>query len=196
MYNTQVGQELLHTVSDRERALSSISTYFRALADDLAVWHMANTDKPNAVTSAQWFAADVIPTLEEWQGFCAQQRESWWSKAATSWETYEEWWNRVGTLRALARAHGICLQSVEPRPLPKTIWQRSEEGKGSEATAILGVLKIGAFAALTLMGAVSLFAVVRDMRDHRRLNFSNTTRSSSGVKLRKKKSSERSSPVE
>jgi hypothetical protein len=161
---TQVGQEIIHTVADRMRAVTSLSTYFRVLVDDLATWQMANTAAPNASTSAQWFAADVTPTLEEWRGFVAQQEASWWTKAATSWETYEEWWNRLRGLRALARAHGILLQSAEPVPLPKTIWQRGAEGKGSEATAILGVLKVGVFTVLTITGALSMFMVLRDLR--------------------------------
>lgn len=161
---TQVGQEFFHTAADRVRAIATLSTYFKTLADDLSTWLMANVDKADASVSAQWFAADVTPTLEEWRAFVAHQGESWWTKAATSWETYEEWWDRLRTLRALARAHGILLQSAEPVPLPKTIWQRGAEGKGSEATAILGVLKVGVFAALTLTGAVSLLAIIRDSR--------------------------------
>lgn len=161
---TQVGQEFFHTVADRMRALSTLATYFTVLVTDLSTWQLANVDKPQASTSAQWFAADVTPTLEEWRAFVGHQEESWWTKAATSWETYEEWWDRLRMLRSLARAHGILLQSAEPVPLPKTIWQRGAEGKGSEATAILGVLKVGVFAALTITGAVSLLAILRDLR--------------------------------
>ena len=161
---TQVGQEFFHTAADRMRAIATLSTYFKTLAEDLSTWLMANVNKANASTSAQWFAVDVTPTLEEWGIFVAHQNESWWTKAATSWETYEEWWDRLRTLRSLARAHGILLQSAEPVPLPKTIWQRGAEGKGSEATAILGVLKVGVFAALTITGAVSLLAILRDLR--------------------------------
>lgn len=160
----QVGQEFFHTSSDRVRAIATLSTYFKTLVEDLSTWLRANTHKENASTVAQWFAADVTPTLEEWATFVAHQNESWWTKAATSWETYEEWWDRLRTLRALARAHGILLQSVEPVPLPKTIWQRGAEGKGTEATAILGVLKVGVFAALTITGAVSLLAILRDLQ--------------------------------
>lgn len=161
---TQVGQEFFHTSADRMHAIAALSTYFKSLSDDLATWQMANANKPNASTSAQWLAADVTPLLEEWRSFVAHQNGSWWKKAATSWETYEEWWDRLRTLRSLARAHGILLQSSEPVPLPKTIWQRGAEGKGSEATAILGVLKVGVFTALSITGAVSLFAILRDLR--------------------------------
>ena len=96
--------------------------------------------------------------------------KSWWTKLATSWETFEQWWERLKQLRSQARAHGIALQSAEPIPLPKTIWQQGAEGKGSEATAVLGVLKIGALSALTIMGAAGLFAAVHSLRSRARVS--------------------------
>jgi len=161
---TQIGQELIHTVADRVRAIAQLSTGFRALVNDLAVWQMSNQDHPEASKTAQWLAADVTPTLEEWNEFVAHEKKSWWTKFATSWDTFEQWWDRLKQLRSLARAHGITLQSVEPVPLPKTIWQQSAEGKGSEATAIIGVLKIGALTALGIMGAAGLYAAIRGLR--------------------------------
>ena len=161
---TQIGQELFHTAADRDRAGAQLSSGFRALANDLAVWLTSNEEQPNATTTAQWIAADVTPTLEEWKAFAAREQKSWWTKIATSWETFEGWWDRLKQLRSLARAHGVTLQSAEPVPLPKTIWQHSEEGKGSEATAILGVLKIGAFTALSLMGVAGLYSAIRGLR--------------------------------
>jgi hypothetical protein len=161
---TEIGQELVHTVADRVRAIAQLSTGFRALVNDLAVWQTSNKNHPDASKTAQWLAADVTPTLEEWNEFVAHEKKSWWTKLATSWDTFEQWWDRLKQLRSLARAHGIILQSVEPVPLPKTIWQLSAEGKGSEATAVLGVLKIGAFTALGIMGAAGLYAAIRGLR--------------------------------
>lgn len=160
---TEIGQELFHTVADRERAAAQLSTGFSALASDLAVWQTTNASKPEASQIAQWLAADVTPTLQEWKQFLEHEQRSWWTKLATSWETFEQWWDRLKQLRSLARAHGVTLQSAEPVPLPKTIWQKSEEGKGSEATAILGVLKIGALTALGIIGAAGLFSAVRNL---------------------------------
>lgn len=159
-----IGQELFHTVSDRARAITTLSTGFQALSNDLAVWQTANKDLPSATATAQWLHADVTPTLDEWREFVEREGRSWWTKLATNWETFEEWGNRLRQLRSLARAHGIVLQSVEPAELPKTIWQKGAEGKGSEATALLGVLKIGAAAVLTVMGVAGIFAVVRELR--------------------------------
>jgi hypothetical protein len=163
----QIGQELFHTVADRDRALAHLSTGFRALVNDLAVWQTSNKDHPEASKTAQWLAADVTPALEEWRAFVFNAR-SWWTKRATSWETFEGWWDRLKQLRCLARAHGITLQSAEPVPLPKTIWQKSAEGMGSEATAVLGVLKIGAFTALGIMGFAGLYAAIRSLRSRTR----------------------------
>ena len=160
---TQVGQELFHTAADRDRAIEQLSTGFRALANDLAVWLTSNEEHPDATKIAQWIAADVTPTLEEWAAFAAREKKSWWAKIATSWETFESWWKRLKQLRSLARTHGVTLQSADPTPLPKTIWQQGAEGTGSEATAILGVLKIGAFAALGIMGAAGLYGAIRSL---------------------------------
>jgi len=166
---TEIGQELFHTVADREHAIAYLSTGFRALVSDLAIWQASNKDHPDASVNAQWFAADVTPTLEEFNAFAEYERKSWWRKLATSWETFENWWDRLKQLRSLARAHGIMLQSAELLPLPKTIWQKSEEGKGTEATAILGVLKIGAFTMLGIMGVAGLFGAVRNLRSKARI---------------------------
>jgi hypothetical protein len=159
-----VGQELFHGIADRKRATAAISTGFKALANDLAVWQAANVAAPGASSTAQWLAADVTPTLDEWRSFAEHEDKSWWTKIATSWETFEEWLARLRQLRALARAHGVVLQSPEPAELPKTIWQKSAEGKGGEATALLGVLKIGALGILTIMGFAGLYAVIREIR--------------------------------
>lgn len=160
---TQIGHELFHTAADRDRAIAQLSTGFRALASDLSVWLMSNKDHPEASKTAQWLAADVTPTLEEWAAFVAREQKSWWMKFATNWDTFQQWWDRLKQLRSLARARGITLQSADPIPLPKTIWQHGAEGTGSEATAILGVLKIGAFTALGLMGIAGLYAAIRNL---------------------------------
>ena len=159
----QIGQDLFHTVADRDRAIVQLSTGFRSLTNDLAVWLTSNEEQPGATKTAQWIAADITPTLEEWKTFTSREQKSWWTKLATSWETFEGWWKRLKQLRSLARAHGVTLQSADPMPLPKTIWQHSEAGTGSEATAILGVLKIGAFTALGIMGAAGLYAAIRSL---------------------------------
>ena len=61
----QIGQELFHTAGDRDRAIAQLTTGFRALSGDLAVWQTSNMVHPDANKIAQWIAADVTPTLEE-----------------------------------------------------------------------------------------------------------------------------------
>ena len=162
---TIVGQELFHTVADRERAMLQVSTGFKALSDDLALWVARSKTHPAIGSVVHWIAADVTPTLAEWGEFVARENKSWWMRMATSWDTFEHWLGRLKQLRALARAHGVTLQSTEPTSLPKTIWQNADEGNGSEATAILGVLKIGALTVLSIMGAAGLYSAVRGLRE-------------------------------
>ena len=87
--SAQIGQELFHTIADRDRAMALIATGFRALANDLAVWMMSNKAHPDASSIAQWIAADVTSTLAEWGEFLANEKKSWWNKLATSWGTFE-----------------------------------------------------------------------------------------------------------
>jgi hypothetical protein len=160
----QVGQDLVHTAADRDRAVEQISTAFRELADDVAAWLTANPTHQAAPGVARWIVADVTPALAEWGEFVAREKKSWWTKLATNWSTFEGWADRVKQFRSLARAHGVTLHSAEPAPLPKTIWQHTESGNSSEAMAILGVLKIGALTALGIMGAAGLYAAVRNLK--------------------------------
>lgn len=160
----QVGQNLVHTAADRDRAIAQISADFTTLASDLSTWLAANQDHAAAKGVASWIAADITPALAEWSEFVARETKSWWTKLATSWDTFEAWAERVKQFRSLARAHGVTLQSAEPDSLPKTIWQHTQNGNGSEMMAVVGVLKIGALAALSIMGAAGLYAAVRNLR--------------------------------
>lgn len=161
----QVGGEWIHTVADRSHAIDRIATDFQALAHDLTVWMESHRDDPSdaASASAQWLAADVIPTLDEWRAFAERERHSWFTRAATSWATFEDWQERLRRLRELARAHGILLQSADPVPLPKTLWQHGSSGQGSEIAPWVGFLKITIFGAMTLTGIAALYAALRDL---------------------------------
>ncbi len=139
---------------------------FQALSDDLASWmhegKQGDAAAPAAI--AQWITVDVTPTINEWHQFLERQLGSWWSRAATDWGAYEDWWDRLRRLRELARAHGIVLTSPEPVPLPKTIWQRGTSGRGNEAAVTMGLLKMGIAAALGITGIVGFYAILRDIR--------------------------------
>jgi hypothetical protein len=154
----QIGQELFHTVGDRDRAVAHLTTSFHALMNDLSTWLTANQSSPDASTIAHWIDSNVTPVIADWTTFSTQEKNSWWRKAATSWDTFEHWWGKLKQLRDMARVHGVELHSVEPAPLPKTIWQHSEAGEGSEATAVLGVLKIGVLSIIGIMGVIGLYS--------------------------------------
>jgi len=163
----QVGSEWFHSVADRARAVARLDADFKALSDDLATWQTANVSAPTATTTAQWLAADVTPTLTEWNQFAARESSSWFARAATSWEVFEDWQARLRRLRELARAHGVSLQSAEPVDLPKTIWQHGASGTGGELASWMGVLKIAIGAALAITGVVTLYSVVREISSRR-----------------------------
>lgn len=161
----EIGQDLVHTGLDRDRAIAQISADFRLLTSDLSTWLSANPDHIAAKNVASWIAADVTPALAEWGEFVAREKKSWWTKIATSWDTFVSWADRIKQFRALARAHGVTLQTAEPVSLPKTVWQRTQDGNASEGLAVLGVLKIGALAALGIMGAAGLYTAVRNLKN-------------------------------
>jgi hypothetical protein len=160
----QIGGEFFHSIKDRQLAIVRLSSDFRSLVNDLSMWHAANSGAPNASSITQWIAADVTPALDEWREFLKHENKSWWTKAATKWAAFENWQDRIRRLRGLARAHGVTLESQEPEDLPSTIWERGEEGKGGEGAALLGVLKVATAATLGIMGFVTLYAVVRELR--------------------------------
>lgn len=155
----QVGGEWFHSVADRRLAIAQLTSEFQVLANDLAGW--INPRKDTA--AAQWVAADVTPLFEEWRTFADRENASWWTSAATSWEAFEGWHERLRHLRELARAHGIALSSAEPAPLPRTIWQQGAAGQGTAAASWAGVLKVAIAAAIGITGFVGLYAVLRDI---------------------------------
>jgi len=162
----QIGGEWWHSVSDRSLAIDRITTDFQALANDLATWHAANVhddDPKDAAARAQWIAADVTPTINEWHTFADRERASWIRRFVTSWDAFEDWQDRLRRLRELARAHGVTLESPEPVPLPKTVWERGAKGDGTELASWLGLLKIAILAGIGITGAVTLYASAREL---------------------------------
>lgn len=156
----QVGAEWFHSVGDRDRAIAQLSTEWQQLAADL-------DGDPAHHADPAWVKADIAPAIEEWNHFVSRETSSWWTRAATDWQVFEDWQERIKRLRELARARGIVLASPEPHPLPKTVWQRGAEGKGSEPAAWLGILKLGFYAALTLTGAFALYGAVSALRGNK-----------------------------
>ncbi len=166
----QVGAEWWHGTGDRTRAMGQITADLHALVTDLMAQiqmrRRAVEENPSdAATLAfegdtRWLQADVQTALEQWKTFVARESESLWTLIATDWRAFVSWSERIRRLRELARARGFVLTSPDPGPLPKTIWERGEEGEGGPA-AWLGVLKVGVAAALGISGFIGLYTVVR-----------------------------------
>jgi hypothetical protein len=161
-----VGTEWFHTVADRQRAIAQIATDMQTFHDDATaqIAKRAAAGAPDSATDAQWLQIDVMPTLLEWNVFAQRENASWWARAATDWDAFTAWQERLRRLRELARARGIVLQSLEPVPLSKTIWEQGATGQGSTVASVFGVLKLAVMASVGILGAATLYSVLRDLR--------------------------------
>jgi hypothetical protein len=163
----RVGAEWWHSSSDRQAAVAQLSTDFLTFQSDLVA---AIAARAGSLTPEQkrlddaWVSCDVQPTLAEWQAFAARESDSWLTRLTTSWDVFEEWMERLRRLRALARAHGLELQSAEPVDLPRTVWQRGTSGGGSASDTWLGFLKVVVYSAVGITGFATLYSVLRDLR--------------------------------
>jgi hypothetical protein len=149
--------EWFHGASDRAAALGQISADFHAFLGDLNLHATSPAD-------AAWIAAVVKPTIDDWQEFANKQGSSTLSPWVTEWSVYESWQERLRRLRELAHSRGIVLESPDPVPLPKTIWQRGREGEGGGVDVMMGLVKTMLFGVLALTGVVGFYVLVRDVR--------------------------------
>lgn len=163
-----IGAELWHSAEDRLRAVKKIADEFQLFQQDLGAALSARAAaSPGTPTNDEvWVKADILPTLAEWQAFAARETSSWLTRFTTSWETYEDWKDKLRHLRALVRAHGLVLTSPEPAELPKTVWDRGATGTGTGTDTWLGALKVVVLAAVGVTGFVTLYSAVRDLRGH------------------------------
>jgi len=153
----QVGGEFWHGASDRRAAVEQLALDFRVFQNDLTSGQLSPQD-------VAWMALVVTPTLTSWQEFATHELSSGLASAMTEWSVFESWWERLRRLRELARARGIVLESPEPVRLPRTVWERAAAGTGSEADVWISALKTGILGAMALVGAASLYTIVRDFR--------------------------------
>jgi hypothetical protein len=166
----RIGQDWFHGAADRQLALASITADLKALSQDLgddlrerhdeAVAHPDEQAVARLSADIQWVQTEIQPAIENWRKFVDKQAASTWTQVGTDWTVYEEWKDKVRGLRQLARARGFVLHSAEPTELPKTIWQRGAEGEGGFASW-LGIIKLGAAAAVAIAGFASLYAALR-----------------------------------
>lgn len=152
-----MGGEFWHGASDRQAAIDQLDVDISALKHDLTSGDLPPVD-------VAWMAHIVQPTLDSWASFVDHERSSQLAAAMTEWSVFESWWERLRRLRELARSRGITLESPEPVRLPRTVWERAAAGTGSEADVWISALKTGILASMALVGAASLYTVVKDFR--------------------------------
>ena len=154
---TVVAGEFLHGPGDRAAAIGSLSADFAALKRDI----LTSARNPE---DAAWALASVVPQIAAWQGFVDNEKSSMLAPYLTDWSAFVTWQEKLVRLRELAAARGIALTSADPIPLPMTVWERTENGRGSGADRWLTLAKWTVYAALGLMGALSLYAALRAVR--------------------------------
>lgn len=164
----KISGEWFHSGADRKLALDQITAGFQALTGEILHGQHGNRDAARMRALGQWLEVDVAPTIAAWNTFAAREQSSWWVRAATSWETFLGWRERLRNLRQLARAHGIALQSPEPPPLPMTIWEKSDLGTGSEVAPWFGLAKLAIGGAIAVTGAITVYSVAREYTAYRR----------------------------
>ena len=147
-------------ISDREIALVLLEAGFAEFRADVE----PRVDEPGApATRAQWWSADALPVLSDWEAFRAHA-SSWVERAATEWSTYEDWLTVLRQLRSGARAQGLLLSSHEPGRLPETVFERGARGHGSKIEAAWTIGRVLLYTAVGGAGLLSLWALARDLR--------------------------------
>lgn len=149
--------EWFHGPADRSAAVAQLATDYQTLTNDLAQVATSPDD-------AAWTLAVIVPTLEEWRAFVHRVTQSDLASWVTEWTVFETWAERLRRLRELARARGIALESADPVPLPKTIWQRGAGGDGSRFDLLFALLRTVVYGAIAVTGAIGFYSVVRDVR--------------------------------
>lgn len=153
---TVVAGEFFHGGGDRKNALAQLGTDFLTFHNDLV-------KNATLATCAEWIAADVAPTLAEWQNFVARMAATPLAAYVTEWSVFESWFGRLVRLRAAARSKGVVLESADPQPLPQTVWERGATGTGSALDVWIAAGKTAVFGAVAITGIFGFYAIVRDL---------------------------------
>lgn len=131
-----VGSDWFHGAGDRRAALAQLRNDFDHIALDLS---RVPTDAP--------ILRALTPTLDGFDAFYAAETASTLAPWITEWSVFEDWKERVAWVRMAARAAGVTLTGSEPTNLPKTLWERGQDGTGTgtDRAFVFGrdMLKIG-----------------------------------------------------
>jgi hypothetical protein len=116
-----VGSTWWHGASDRREALAQLRGDFDNLRADLSR------------ADGSPVAPALAPTIAAFDAFYQAEMESTLAPWITEWSVFEAWKERIAWARMAARAAGVQLMSPEPVSLPKTTWERGEDGTGDRA---------------------------------------------------------------
>lgn len=117
-----IGSDWYHGTGDRRDALAQLRGDFDHLRADLA-----------SVAPTSPIAVALAPTLDAFDEFYQAETTSTLAPWITEWSVFEAWKERIAWARMAARAAGIPLASPEPTNLPKTMWERGQDGSGTGA---------------------------------------------------------------
>jgi hypothetical protein len=154
MQPTRVAGLIFHGPGDRRAALEQLGLDWISFEKDIIA---SNAD-------ADFITIDISPALAGWTDFLNKIRASPVALYTVEWSTFESWQTRLFRLREAARARGIHLTSIEPTPLPKTIWQRGGDGTGTQLDTWLTFGKVIVFGMIAITGVVGFFSLARDAR--------------------------------
>lgn len=155
-----VGNGLYHGDADRMAALMLLMHGFADFEHDMLA-AVARSLDPSLM---QWWAVTVKPAIDEWHRFYAAEARSYVTRFATSWDTFEEWRDRLVRMRENARVAGIALDSPEPARLPQTYTEQGTRGTGSPLATLWTAVKLILYAFVGLAGFIGLYGVIRDLR--------------------------------
>jgi len=156
-----VGGALYHTDADRAAAVAAIDVAFGQFRGDVEARATGPGTPP---ARAQWWDAEVLPTLSDWELFRTHE-STWVARAATEWSTYEAWLTVLRNLRSSARAQGLVLTSPEPTRLPQTVFEEGAAGRGGKLEAAWTIGRVLLYTAVGVAGVAGIYSVWRDLRD-------------------------------
>jgi len=142
---------LWHSAGDRKIALAQLRADFDALIGEV-------------MSAPPMLQHALAPTIDAFNAFYQSETTSTLAPWITEWSVFEAWAERLGWARMAVRAAGVDLASPEPKMLPKTVWERGEDGTGSGGDRLLvfgrDTIKLG----LGLAAVIGIWKALRHFR--------------------------------
>lgn len=151
----RVAGQWFHGTGDRHFAIDAIDNTAAVLQADLAT--------VPAGPSRAWADKTAAPALAAWRNFRDELLASTAALLATSWETIDEWRDRIVALRDLIQVAGGTVAAPEVPELPRTLWERAQHGGGDRFDRWLTIARGAAYATIAVMGVWGLVTAVRGL---------------------------------